>query len=107
MMGSTFPRNGLAEGSPAGVKHSVREFLNALDDRSRLISSCEGGMQSHALAENIKALISTVAEETGWVAIEWGGGSGILGGFNTPRNTPVTWSFSALLRGPSVCFASE
>jgi len=46
------------------VKRSVREMLNALDDQSRLIVSCGGGMPPHAPTENINALISTVAEET-------------------------------------------
>ncbi len=64
LMGNIPPRDVLAEGTPADVKRSVREMLNALDDRSRLIVSCGGGMPPHAPTENIKALISTVAEET-------------------------------------------
>jgi uroporphyrinogen decarboxylase len=63
-MGNIPPRDVLAEGTPADVKHSVREMLNALDDRSRLIVSCGGGMPPHAPSENIQALISAVAEET-------------------------------------------
>jgi uroporphyrinogen decarboxylase len=64
LMGNIPPRDVLAEGTPEDVKRSVREMLNALDDRSRLIISCGGGMPPHASTENIKALISTVAEET-------------------------------------------
>jgi uroporphyrinogen decarboxylase len=65
LMGNIPPRDVLAEGTPADVKRSVREMLNALDDRSRLIVSCGGGMPPHAPTENIEALISTVAEVTG------------------------------------------
>ena len=64
LMGNIPPRDVLAEGTPADVKRSVREMLCALDDRSRLIVSCGGGMPPHAPTENIKALISAVAEET-------------------------------------------
>jgi len=65
LMGNIPPRDVLAEGTPADVKNSVREMLKALDDRSRLIVSCGGGMPPHVSTENIQALITTVAEETG------------------------------------------
>jgi uroporphyrinogen decarboxylase len=65
LMGNIPPRDVLADGTPADVARSVREMLNTLDDRSRLIVSCGGGMPPHAPTENIQALISTVAEETG------------------------------------------
>jgi uroporphyrinogen decarboxylase len=64
LMGNIPPRDVLADGTPADVKRSVRGMLHALDDRSRLIISCGGGMPPHASTENIKALILTVAEET-------------------------------------------
>jgi len=64
LMGNIPPRDVLAEGTPADVTRSVTEMLNALDDRSRLIVSCGGGMPPHAPTENIKALISTVEEVT-------------------------------------------
>jgi uroporphyrinogen decarboxylase len=63
-MGNIPPRDVLAEGTPADVTRSVTELLNALDDRTRLIVSCGGGMPPHAPTENIKALISTVEELT-------------------------------------------
>jgi uroporphyrinogen decarboxylase len=63
-MGNIPPREVLAEGTPADVSRSVVEMLNALDDRSRLIVSCGGGMPPHAPTENIKALISSVEEAT-------------------------------------------
>ena len=62
LMGNIPPRDVLAEGTPADVTISVTQMLNALDDRSRLIVSCGGGMPPHAPTENIQALISTVAK---------------------------------------------
>jgi uroporphyrinogen decarboxylase len=62
LMGNIPPRDVLAEGSPADVRRSVTEMLSALEDRSRLIVSCGGGMPPGAPTENIKALISTVEE---------------------------------------------
>jgi uroporphyrinogen decarboxylase len=64
LMGNIPPRDVLAEGTPADVKRSVAEMLNALDDRSRLIVSCGGGMPPHAPTENIEAVISAVEELT-------------------------------------------
>ena len=64
LMGNIPPRDVLAEGTPADVRRSVTEMLNALEDRSRLIVSCGGGMPPHAPTDNIRALISTVEELT-------------------------------------------
>lgn len=64
LMGNIPPRDVLAEGTPADVRRSVMEMLNALDDQSRLIVSCGGGMPPQAPTENIRALISTVEELT-------------------------------------------
>jgi uroporphyrinogen decarboxylase len=64
LMGNIPPRNVLAEGTPADVTRSVTEMLSSLDDRTRLIVSCGGGMPPHAPTENIRALISTVGELT-------------------------------------------
>lgn len=64
LMGNIPPRDVLAEGTPADVKHAVTEMLNTLDDKSRLIVSCGGGMPPHAPTDNIKALIETVTALT-------------------------------------------
>jgi len=64
LMGNIPPRDVLAEGTPEDVRRATTEMLNALDDRSRLIVSCGGGMPPHAPTENIRALISTVEEVT-------------------------------------------
>lgn len=64
LMGNIPPRNVLAEGTPADVKRSVTEMLGALEDKSRLIVSCGGGMPPNTPTANINALISTVEELT-------------------------------------------
>ena len=64
LMGNIPPRDVLAEGTPADVARSVTEILSSLDDRSRLIVSCGGGMPPHAPTENIRALIARVEELT-------------------------------------------
>jgi uroporphyrinogen decarboxylase len=64
LVGNIPPRDVLAEGTPADVARAVTEKLNTLDDTSRLIVSCGGGMPPHAPTDNIKALISTVENLT-------------------------------------------
>lgn len=65
LMGNLPPRDVLAEGTPADVKYATAKMLNTLEDHTRLIASCGGGMPPHAPSENIRALISTVEELTG------------------------------------------
>jgi uroporphyrinogen decarboxylase len=64
LMGNVPPRDVLAQGTPADVERATVEMLNALEDRSRLVVSCGGGMPPNAPTENIRALISTVEEMT-------------------------------------------
>jgi uroporphyrinogen decarboxylase len=64
LMGNIPPRDVLAEGTPEDVRRAVTEMLNALEDHSRLIVSCGGGMPPHAPTDNINALITTVEELT-------------------------------------------
>jgi uroporphyrinogen decarboxylase len=64
LLGNIPPRDVLADGTPADVTRSVTDMLNALDDKSRLIVSCGGGMPPNAPTDNIRALISTVKEST-------------------------------------------
>jgi uroporphyrinogen decarboxylase len=64
LLGNIPPRDVLAEGSPEDVKRSVTELLNGLEDKSRLVVSCGGGMPPNAPTANIKALIETVGELT-------------------------------------------
>jgi uroporphyrinogen-III decarboxylase len=64
LLGNVPPRDVLAEGTPDDVRRSVDEILRPIDDRSRLILSCGGGMPPHARTENIKALIAAVEDLT-------------------------------------------
>ncbi len=60
LLGNIPPRDVLAEGTPDDVFRSTTEILNAVEDKSRLIVSCGGGMPPRASTENIRSLISTV-----------------------------------------------
>jgi uroporphyrinogen-III decarboxylase len=62
LLGNVPPRDVMAEGSPADVRRSVHEMLDALEDTSRLIVSCGGGMPPGVSTENIRTLITTVKE---------------------------------------------
>ena len=62
LLGNIPPRDVLAGGTPEDVARSVREMLNGLEDHSRLMVSCGGGMPPGAPAENIQALISATRE---------------------------------------------
>jgi uroporphyrinogen-III decarboxylase len=64
LLGNIPPRDVLAEGTPKDVKRTVTEMLNSLEDKSRLIVSCGGGMPPNAPTANIRALIDTVNELT-------------------------------------------
>jgi uroporphyrinogen decarboxylase len=58
LLGNIPPRDVLAGGTPSDVTRSVVDMLNALEDRSRLIVSCGGGMPPGVPTENLHALIS-------------------------------------------------
>jgi len=60
LLGNIPPRDVLANGTPDDVARSVTEMLNGLQDHSRLIVSCGGGMPPGVSTENIQALISAV-----------------------------------------------
>ena len=60
LLGNIPPRDVLAAGSPAGVAQAVETMLAGLDDRSRLIASCGGGMPPDVSTENISAFISAI-----------------------------------------------
>jgi uroporphyrinogen-III decarboxylase len=65
LMGNIPPRDVLAAGTPEDVRRSVGDMLGALEDRSRLIVSCGGGMPPDAPTENIRAMIAAVEEYGG------------------------------------------
>jgi uroporphyrinogen-III decarboxylase len=58
LLGNIPPRDVLANGTPEDVVRSVDGMLNGMEDRSRLIVSCGGGMPPGAPTANIQALIS-------------------------------------------------
>lgn len=64
LVGNIPPRDVLAAGTPADVTRAVGELLDGIDDWSRLIVSCGGGMPPGAPTENIDALITTVETRT-------------------------------------------
>ncbi len=60
LVGNIPPRDILAAGTIEDVQQAVKDMLFALDDHSRLIVSCGGGMPPEVPTENIRALIYAV-----------------------------------------------
>jgi uroporphyrinogen-III decarboxylase len=61
LLGNIPPRDVLAGGTPMDVTRSVTDMLNALEDPTRVIVSCGGGMPPAVPTENIHAMISAVS----------------------------------------------
>ena len=57
MLGNIPPRDVLAAGTPSDVEASVIEALDSVDDHSRIILSCGGGMPPGVSTENIEAFL--------------------------------------------------
>jgi uroporphyrinogen decarboxylase len=64
MLGNIPPRDVLARGTTEEVKECTLELLNAINDHSRVIYSCGGGMPPEVSNENIHAFINTVQSFT-------------------------------------------
>ena len=62
VLGSIPPRDVLATGTPDEVKQATLAQLNELNDNSRLILSCAGGMPPCVTTENIIALLQANKE---------------------------------------------
>jgi len=62
MVGNIPPRDVLAEGSPEDVRKAVKGLLDTLDDKSRIILSCGGGLTLGITSENIQAFIEAVRD---------------------------------------------
>ena len=60
LLGNIPPRDVLALGTPDDVRNAAQAMLEPLDDRSRIIASCGGGMPQDVLTENINAFIETI-----------------------------------------------
>jgi uroporphyrinogen decarboxylase len=54
----------LAAGTPQDVARGTEEMLRALDDHTRLVPSCGGGMPPGVKTENVDAFIDTVDRVT-------------------------------------------
>ncbi len=65
LLGNIPPRDVLAQGSPDDVRRSVRELLDGLDDRRRVILSCGGGVPPDVPTENIQAFLEAAGHDTG------------------------------------------
>jgi uroporphyrinogen-III decarboxylase len=61
LVGNIPPRDVLAGGTPEDVTRSVTDMLNSLEDHTRLMVSCGGGMPPGTPTENIQALISAAS----------------------------------------------
>jgi len=64
MLGNIPPRDVLARGSAEEVKAATLELLNTMDDLSRVIFSCGGGMPPDVTFENVAIFIETVKSFT-------------------------------------------
>jgi uroporphyrinogen decarboxylase len=60
LLGNIPPRDILAAGTPKQVAQAVETMLAGLEDRSRIIASCGGGMPPAVSTENINAFIEAV-----------------------------------------------
>ena len=61
VLGSIPPRDVLAAGTPEQVRQATVALLNELNDRSRFILSCAGGMPPGVSTANIQALLQAVS----------------------------------------------
>jgi uroporphyrinogen decarboxylase len=64
MLGNIPPRDVLARGSAEEVKEATLSLLNQLNDPSRVIFSCGGGMPPGVSSENITSFLQTVQSFT-------------------------------------------
>ena len=62
LLGNIPPRDVLAAGTPAQVTDAVEAMLAGIENRSRIIASCGGGMPPAVSTENINAFIEAVTK---------------------------------------------
>lgn len=62
LLGNIPPRDVLGAGTPEDVRNSVKAALDSVEDKSRIIMSCGGGMPQDVSTENIEAFLSAVRE---------------------------------------------
>jgi len=64
LLGNIPPRDVLAAGTPVDVTQAVEAMLTGIEDRSRIIASCGGGMPPNVPTENINAFIEAVTKHS-------------------------------------------
>ena len=62
LLGNIPPRDVLASGTRDDVTRATTELISSLDDCSRVILSCGGGMPPGVRSENISAFIRAVRD---------------------------------------------
>lgn len=62
MLGNIPPRDVLANGTPKDVKKAVGDLIDSLEDRSRVVMSCGGGMPPGVSSGNLQAFIDAVKD---------------------------------------------
>jgi uroporphyrinogen decarboxylase len=60
LLGNIPPRDVLAAGSADDVRQKTIALLDSLQDKSKIILSCGGGMPPGVRSENVKCFIETV-----------------------------------------------
>jgi len=65
LLGNIPPRDVLASGTPDGVRQAVRDALASVDDRTRIVLSCGGGMPPGVPTENIEAFCDEATRLSG------------------------------------------
>ncbi len=65
LLGNIPPRDVLARGNPVDVTNATVELLNSLEDKSKVILSCGGGMPPGVSTENITAFVEAVRNYSG------------------------------------------
>jgi len=63
LLGNIPTRDVLAAGNPDDVRNSVKAALDSVEDKSRIILSCGGGMPPDVLTENIEAFLSAAGHK--------------------------------------------
>jgi uroporphyrinogen-III decarboxylase len=60
LLGNIPPRDVLSIGTPEDVRNSVKAALDSVEDKSRIVMSCGGGLPQDVSTENIEAFLSAV-----------------------------------------------
>jgi len=60
LLGNIPPRDVLGLGTPEDVRNSVKAALDSVEDKSRIVMSCGGGIPQDVSTENIEAFLSVV-----------------------------------------------